>query len=46
MRAIVTGQVGNESFVTNDGAGRAVDQILVVPAAGRNGITPLRNFLE
>lgn len=43
---VVTGHVGNESFVTNDGAGRAVDQILVVPAAGRNGITPLRNFLE
>lgn len=43
---IINGHPGNQFGVTNDGTGAATDQITELPAAGRNGITPLRNFLE
>jgi cytochrome c peroxidase len=40
------GHLGNASSVTNDGTGKAVDLMMQIPATGRNGGTPLRNFLE
>ncbi len=43
---IPNGHIGNTSMVTNDGAGRAMDQALELPATGRNGGVPFANFLE
>jgi cytochrome c peroxidase len=43
---IPNGHLGNQSMVTNDGTGKAVDLMMQIPATGRNGGTPLRNFLE
>lgn len=43
---IPNGHIGDESMVTNDGAGRAMDQVLELPATGRNGGGPFTNFLE
>lgn len=40
------GHVGNESTVTNDGKGRATDEVIELPATGRDGGVPLKNFLE
>jgi cytochrome c peroxidase len=42
---IPNGHLGDETMVTNDGAGRAVDLLLNLPATGRSGGTPLANFL-
>jgi cytochrome c peroxidase len=43
---IPNGHVGNENTVSDDGQQRAVDTLLELPATGRNGASPLRNFLE
>ena len=43
---IPNGHLGDDSSVTDDGSGKAVDQMLVIPATGRNGAAPLPNFLE
>lgn len=43
---IPNGHLGNENTVYNDGFGRARDALMLLPATGRNGATPLRNFLE
>ncbi|MFM7160086.1 MAG: cytochrome-c peroxidase, partial [Planctomycetaceae bacterium] len=40
------GHVGGTGGVTNNGFDEAVDQMLEIPATGRNGGTPLKNFLE
>lgn len=43
---IPNGHVGDENQVQNDGSGRARDQLMLLPATGRFGRVPLRNFLE
>lgn len=43
---IPNGHLGNESTVYNDGFGRARDSLMLLPATGKNGSTPLKNFLE
>ena len=43
---IPNGHVGDDSSVTDDGSGQAVDQMLVIPATGRDGAAPLPNFLD
>ncbi len=43
---ITNGHAGDTVSVVNDGFGRGVDDLLEVPATGRNGGTPFRNFLE
>lgn len=43
---IPNGHLGNESTVFNDGFGRARDSLLLLPATGKNGAAPLKNFLE
>ncbi len=44
---IPNGHLGNQTSVTNDGTGKATDQLLEIPAVGRNGLNvPLKNFLE
>ena len=40
------GHPGDESSVTDDGTGTATDGLVEIPAVGRNGGAPLRNFLE
>ena len=40
------GHIGNETMVTNDGTGRAMDLWLELPATGRDGGSPLTKFLE
>lgn len=42
---VPNGHVG-DGVVTNDGSGKATEEFLEVPATGRNGAAPLRNFLE
>ncbi|MEY4567306.1 MAG: hypothetical protein RLY14_2276 [Planctomycetota bacterium] len=43
---IPNGHVGDTFTVLDYGNGEAVDSMLELPATGRNGGTPLRNFLE
>lgn len=43
---IPNGHVGNTSSVTDNGDGEAEDEMLELPATGRNGGVPLPNFLE
>lgn len=43
---VPNGHLGSHTSVTNDGTGKAIDTYLSIPAAGRDGITPLANFLE
>lgn len=43
---VPNGHLGNQSTVTNDGTGKAVDLMMQIPATGRNGGTPFANFLE
>ncbi len=45
---VTNGHPGNETYVTDDGTGKATDgTLLEIPAVGRNGsISPLPNFLE
>jgi cytochrome c peroxidase len=44
---VPNGHPGNQISVTNDGTGKATDQLLEIPAVGRNGLNlPLKNFLE
>ncbi|MGI2901952.1 cytochrome-c peroxidase [Tolypothrix sp. VBCCA 56010] len=43
---VPNGHPGNTSSVTNDGTGKATDNLLEIPAVGRNGGTPTPNFLE
>ncbi len=44
---IPNGHPGDENTVTNDGKGQATDQLVEVPAVGRNGLsTPRPNFLN
>ncbi len=40
------GQQGDSNSVANDGSGKGVDILTELPATGRNGGTPLPNFLE
>jgi len=40
------GHVGSTTGVTNNGSDEAVDQMLEIPATGRDGGPPLKNFLE
>ncbi|BAZ49636.1 hypothetical protein NIES4103_22480 [Nostoc sp. NIES-4103] len=43
---IPNGHPGNETTVTNDGTGKATDDLIEIPAVGRNGSsTPITNFL-
>ena len=43
---VPNGHPGSTSSVTNDGTGKAKDDLLVIPAVGRNGGTPTPNFLN
>jgi cytochrome c peroxidase len=43
---IPNGHLGNDTTVYNDGFGRARDSLMLLPATGRNGAAPLKNFLE
>jgi hypothetical protein len=44
---IPNGHPGDQNSVTNDGKGQATDDLLEIPAVGRNGRnTPAANFLE
>jgi len=45
---VPNGQVGDDSTVAGDSAhpGQALDQMLEIPAVGKNGGPPLPNFLE
>jgi len=43
---IPNGHLGDENQAQNDGSGRARDQLMLLPATGRFGRVPLRNFLE
>ncbi|MBD2020557.1 c-type cytochrome, partial [Leptolyngbya sp. FACHB-36] len=43
---IPNGHPGDQTFVTNSGSGLATDELVEIPAIGRNGGTPLPNFLE
>jgi len=45
---VPNGQVGSQVAVTEDSAhpGQAVDEILEIPAVGKNGGPPLPNFLQ
>ena len=43
---IPNGHTGDQYSVINDGTGAATDQYVELPAAGRNGIKPPKNFLE
>ncbi|KYC36374.1 cytochrome C peroxidase [Scytonema hofmannii PCC 7110] len=45
---VTNGHPGNETYVTDDGTGKATDgTLLEIPAVGRNGsVSPLPNFLE
>lgn len=42
---VPNGHPGSTSSVTNDGTGKATDNLLEIPAVGRNGGTPTPNFL-
>ncbi len=44
---VTNGHPGDQTSVTNDGSGKALDTLVEIPAVGRNGLsTPLLNFLE
>lgn len=43
---IPNGHTGSDTTVFNDGFGRARDSLMLLPATGKNGGTPLKNFLE
>lgn len=43
---IPNGHQGNDSTVYKDASGRARDSLMLLPATGKNGGTPLKNFLE
>jgi hypothetical protein len=40
------GHPGDETSVTADATGTATDALVEIPAVGRNGGAPLRNFLD
>jgi cytochrome c peroxidase len=40
------GHPGDQTFVTDDGTGKATDSLMKIPAVGRFGGTPLPNFLS
>jgi len=42
---VPNGHPGNHTAVTDDGSGKATDSLLKIPAVGRDGGAPLRNFL-
>ncbi|MBD2771865.1 cytochrome-c peroxidase [Iningainema tapete] len=42
---VPNGHPGNQNSVTNDGKGQATDQLLEIPAVGRNGGSGTPNFL-
>jgi len=42
---IPNGHPGDQNSVTDDGTGQATDALLEIPAVGRNGGSPLPNFL-
>ncbi|RUT01086.1 hypothetical protein DSM106972_070920 [Dulcicalothrix desertica PCC 7102] len=42
---IPNGHQGNQNSVINDGTGKARDELVEIPAVGRNGGEPLPNFL-
>lgn len=43
---VTNGHPGDEVSVTNDGTGKATEQLMEIPAVGRNGLSiPLPNFL-
>jgi cytochrome c peroxidase len=42
---ITNGHAGDQNGVTNDSTGKAVDNLINIPAVGRNGGTPLPTFL-
>lgn len=43
---IPNGHLGTDRSVSSDGQGRAKDLMMELPAVGRDGTAPLRNFLE
>ncbi|KST68524.1 cytochrome C peroxidase [Mastigocoleus testarum BC008] len=44
---VPNGHPGDETFVDDDGTGKATDSLLEISAVGRNGRnTPIKNFLE
>lgn len=44
---ITNGHPGNETAVTNDGKGQATDELIEMPAVGKNGLShPRPNFLN
>ncbi|PSM48198.1 cytochrome C peroxidase [Chroococcidiopsis sp. CCALA 051] len=42
---VPNGHPGNEQTVNNDGTGKATENLVEIPAVGRNGGNPLPNFL-
>ncbi|WP_458646418.1 hypothetical protein [Nostoc sphaeroides] len=43
---VPNGHPGNQTFVSDDGTGKATDSFLEIPAVGRNGGSAIRNFLK
>lgn len=43
---LTNGHFGSTTSVTDDGSGQAVDRFIELPATGRAGGAPLKNFLE
>ena len=43
---VPNGHPGDQTSVTDDGNGQATDSLKEIPAVGRSGSTPLKNFLE
>jgi len=43
---VPNGHPGDRNAVTNDGKGQATDQLLEIPAVGRNGGNPIPDFLS
>lgn len=43
---VPNGHPGDHNSVVDDGTGKATDELLEIPAVGRNGGAPLKKFLE
>jgi len=43
---IPNGAMGDTAFVQNDGAGQALDRMIEIPAVGKKGGAPQKNFLQ
>ncbi|WP_392407275.1 hypothetical protein [Chlorogloeopsis fritschii] len=43
---IPNGHPGDQNSVTDDGTGKATDELIEIPAVGKNGGNAIKNFLE